>query len=133
MSPASHRPSHRPTDHELDLSVADMLRFGVTLAALVVLIGGALSLRHPHAAAPDYTRFVPAGPSLQTIPGILQGCLHLQPEPLIQLGLVLLIATPVARVVFCVYGFARQRDKLYTLISLGVLVILFYSLTKGAH
>jgi uncharacterized membrane protein len=127
------QPSHRPTDHELDLSVAAMLRFGVTVAALVVLIGGALSLRHPHANAPDYTHFDPAGPSLQTIPGILNGCRHLQAEPLIQLGLVLLIATPVARVVFCVYGFARQRDKLYTVISLSVLLILFYSLTKGAH
>jgi uncharacterized membrane protein len=125
--------SRRPTDHELDLSIAAMLRVGITLAALVVLIGGALSLRHPHAATPDYARFDPAGPSLQTIPGIVEGTLHLEAESIIQLGLLLLIATPVVRVVFCVFGFARQRDKLYTLISLAVLTILFYSLTKGAH
>jgi uncharacterized membrane protein len=44
-----------------------------------------------------------------------------------------LIATPVARVVFCVVGFARQRDRLYVLISSVVLVILVYSLTKSVH
>jgi uncharacterized membrane protein len=122
-----------PTDHELDLSIAGMLRVGVTLAALVVLAGGVLSLRHRPAAVPDFAHFHPAGPSLQTLPGIVEGTLHLQAEAMIQFGLVLLIATPVARVVFCVFGFARQRDKLYTAISLAVLLILIYSLTKGAH
>jgi len=124
---------HKPTDHELDLSVASMLRFGVSLAALVVLIGGLLSLRHPHALVPDYTHFAPAGPSLQTVPGIVTGALHADPGAVIQLGLLLLIATPVARVIFCLFGFARQRDKLYTMISVAVLLVLLYSLTKGAH
>lgn len=127
------RPSHRPTDHELDLSVAAMLRLGVSLAALVVLLGGLLSLRHPHARVPDYTHFTAVGQGLSTVPGILHGAAHANPAAIIQLGLLLLIATPVARVLFCVYGFARQRDVLYVLISLAVLLILFYSLTKDAH
>jgi uncharacterized membrane protein len=123
----------RPTDHELDLSVAAMLRLGISLAAIVVLVGGVLSLRHPHSAVPDYKHFTSAGPSLSTVPGILHGAKHGSPAAIIQLGLLLLIATPVARVMFCIYGFARQRDRLYVLISLGVLLILLYSLTKGAH
>jgi uncharacterized membrane protein len=123
----------KPTDHELDLSVAAMLRFGVSLAAIVVLAGGLLSLRHPYAAIPNYAHFTSAGPALVTIPGIVDGTLHHRPVEIIQFGLLLLIATPVARVVFCIVGFARQRDKLYTLISAAVFLILIYSMTKGAH
>jgi uncharacterized membrane protein len=99
----------------------------------VVLIGGALVLRHPHASIPDYRHFTAAGPSLDTLPGIVDGVRHFSPAAIIQLGLVLLIATPVARVVFCVAGFARQRDKLYVGISMTVLLVLLYSLTKLGH
>jgi uncharacterized membrane protein len=123
----------KPTDHELDLSVAAMLRFGVTLAAIVVLIGGVMYLRHPWAPTPDYTHFNAGGASRRTITGIVDGALHLRPRSIIQLGLVLLIATPVARVVFCVIGFARQRSRLYVAVSSVVLVILLYSLAKDLH
>ena len=124
---------NRPTDHELDLSVAAMLRFGVTLAAIVVLAGGLLYLRHPLTAIPDYTHFSGGNPSVTTLSGIFRGLRQLNPESIIQLGLVFLIATPVARVVFCVIGFARQKDSLYVVISAFVLLILIYSLTKGAY
>ena len=52
---------------------------------------------------------------------------------MIQFGLLLLIATPVARVVLCVIGFARQRDRLYVVVSSVVLLVLIYSLSKGAR
>ena len=122
-----------PTDHDLDLSVAAMLRIGVTLAAAVTLAGGILYLRHPWSPVPNYTHFHAAGPSLQTLAGILDGFAHLHPQSIIQFGLLLLIATPVARVLFCVIGFARQRDKLYVIVSSIVLLVLIYSLSKGAH
>ena len=121
-----------PTDHELDLSVAAMLRFGVSLAALVVLVGGCMYLRHPFAPLPNYTHFSAGSPALRTLTGIYEGVKHLQARSIIQLGLVILIATPVARVVFCVVGFARQRKPLYIFVSALVLAVLIYSFTKGA-
>jgi uncharacterized membrane protein len=123
----------KPTDQDLDLSVAAMLRFGVTLAAVVVFAGGMLYLRHPWTPIPNYSHFRPAGRSLSTISGIFDGLIHLHPQSIIQFGLLLLIATPVARVVLCVIGFARQRDRLYVLVSSVVLIVLIYSLSKGAH
>jgi uncharacterized membrane protein len=114
----------KPTDEDLDIAVAGMLRFGVTLAAIVVLVGGGLSLRHSHFHAGDA--------SLRTLSGIFHGMIHLKGSSIIQLGLVALIATPVARVVLCVVGFARQRNRLYVLVSSTVLVILIYSVSKGA-
>ncbi len=121
----------RPTDQDLDVAIAGMLRFGVTLAALVVLTGGVLLLRHPLVAAPSLRTFHAGGPQLRTLTGIVGGARKLDPESIVQLGLLVLIATPVLRVVFCVVGFARQRDKVYVAISALVLAILIYSLTKG--
>jgi len=121
----------RPTDHDLDLSVAAMLRFGVTLAAIVVFAGGLLSLRRPWSLTPDYAHFHAGDEALRSVSGILRGVLHLDPQSIIQIGLVVLIATPVARVVMCVIGFARQRSALYVAISSIVFAILVYSLTKN--
>lgn len=121
-----------PSDHDLDLSVASMLRFGVSLAAIIVFIGGVMYLRHPFAAVPNYRHFNAGGPGLRTITGIFDGARHLRPRSVIQLGLLVLIATPVARVVFCVIGFSRQHKPLYIVVSLIVLAVLVYSFTKGA-
>ncbi len=122
---------HRPTDHDIDLDISRMLLVGVTLAAVVVSLGGLLYLRHPLATIPDYSHFNSDGADLNTITGVVHGVAHLNSKSIIEFGLLLLIATPVTRVVFCVIGFARQKDRLYVLISSVVLVILLYSLTKG--
>ncbi|MGA7156354.1 MAG: DUF1634 domain-containing protein [Acidobacteriaceae bacterium] len=123
----------RPTDHDIDLSVAAMLRVGVTAAAIVTAVGGLAYLRHPSLPTPDYSHFHAAGHALQTFSGIVGGVFHLKPRNIIQFGMVLLIATPVARVVLCVIGFARQRQRLYVAVSTTVLLVLLYSLTQGAR
>jgi uncharacterized membrane protein len=64
---------------------------------------------------------------------ILRSAAHLDPSSIIQLGILLLIATPVLRVVFCIAGFSRQRDKVYVFISSAVLLILIYSLFRGGR
>jgi uncharacterized membrane protein len=43
---------------------------------------------------------------------------------------LLLIATPVARVLFSVLGFGLERDWLYVAITLLVLALLIYTLTS---
>lgn len=121
------------TDKELDCSIAKMLKAGVTLAAIVVFAGGLLLLRHPFIPAPDYSHFHAVDATLCSIAGITRTAFHLDPRAIVQFGLMILVATPIARVAFCIYGFIRQRDKLYTAISSLVLVILLYSLSKGAH
>ena len=46
---------------------------------------------------------------------------------LIMIGVVILLINPVLRVGFAALGFAAQRDKLYTSISLFVLAVLLFS------
>jgi uncharacterized membrane protein len=44
------------------------------------------------------------------------------------MGLLTLIATPVARVIFCLAAFAIERDRMYLGFTLAVLVVLLYSI-----
>src|SRR5580658_9440716 len=119
------------TDKQLDSTIANMLRWGVTLAAAVVFAGGVISLFNLGATTPDYSHFHPD--SFPAISGILHGAVHLNPGNLIELGILILIATPVLRVIFCIAGFARQRDSLYVGVSTTVLLILLYSLFWGGR
>ena len=118
----------KPTDKELDCTIAKMLKFGVSIAAVVVLAGGLMLLRHPLLAIPDYSHFHAVDASLRSIKGITTAALHLNPRGLVQLGLIILIATPIARVAFSVVGFALERDRMYVVFTLIVLAILLYSL-----
>jgi uncharacterized membrane protein len=52
----------------------------------------------------------------------------LEPAAITQLGLITLLATPVARVAASVVGFALERDRLYAAITLAVLAILLTSI-----
>jgi uncharacterized membrane protein len=121
------------TDKEMEIEIGAMLRIGVTISAVVVLLGGVLYLLHAGSAPPDYAHFHATAGHLRSIAGVLQGVSRGDAASLIQLGILLLIATPVARVALCVVGFARQKNGLYVGISLIVFLILLYSLFAGAR
>ena len=110
-----------------------LLIFGVILAAVVVLIGGILFLLQHSAEPVAYGVFHGEPDNLRTIPGIFHLATQLDPRGVIQLGLLLLIATPIARVAAAAFGFAFQRDWLYTGIACGVLAILGYGLLSALH
>jgi uncharacterized membrane protein len=139
---------HAPTaeqDQRLEIAIAMLLRIGVIAAAILVALGGVLALRHPNAPAPSYSIFHgPGEPSsaasamassptaaIHSITGVFGQLRHPGRASIISLGLLVLIATPIARVVFAAIGFARERDALYTMISLVVLAILAFSLIHG--
>ncbi len=67
-------------------------------------------------------------PTLRSVPGILREALHLNGRGIIQLGLLFLIATPVARVIFSIFGFAEEHDRMYVVFTVIVLAILLFSL-----
>ena len=119
------------TDDRVERSVGFLLRAGVMLAAAVVGAGGILYLwRHGHQGA-AYGRFHGVPAELRAPGPILAGVAAGSGRALIQLGLVLLIATPVARVIFSVAAFALERDWLYVSVTLVVLAVLIYSLMGG--
>jgi uncharacterized membrane protein len=116
------------TDQRIENILGNLLRAGVLLAALVVLIGASIYLiRHGRSPA-DYRIFQGEPADLRNIRGIFQQAFALQGRGVIQLGLLLLIATPVARVAFSVWGFAEEHDRMYVVFTLIVLAVLLYSL-----
>ncbi len=115
----------------LEMRIGTLLRIGVSTAAAVVMIGGALYLSKHGMDRPAYHTFHGGPSDLRTLPGIFEGALHFREREVIQFGLVLLIATPIARVAFSVFAFLHERDWLYVGISAFVLVLLLYGLTSA--
>jgi uncharacterized membrane protein len=116
------------TDRKVEDLIGNLLRAGVSLAALIVFIGGVVYLARHGAEPADYRVFHGEPSQLRTIPGVLQETFAFQARGIIQLGLLVLIATPVARVALSILGFAAERDRMYVVFATIVLVILLYSL-----
>jgi uncharacterized membrane protein len=111
----------------LEMAMGRMLQVGVTVAALVVLVGGVLYLKKFGNAQPDYQHFHGAPAGLESAHGILSGLMHFDSRSVIAFGLLLLIATPICRVIFGLVGFALLRDRFYAGVSAVVLGILLFS------
>jgi uncharacterized membrane protein len=119
------------TDERVEQLLGNLLRAGVVVAALVVLLGGALYLVRYGSAPADHHTFHGEPADLRSPTGIVRSALAGHSRGLIQLGLLLLVATPIARVAFSVFAFARQRDYTYVALTLVVLALLMYSLFCG--
>lgn len=116
------------TDERMDATLGQLLRAGVILAAGVVLFGGVVFLARHGETNPNYHSFRSEPPSFRLVSGILRAVGGFSGRAIIQLGLLFLIATPVARVAFSIYVFFRERDRLYVLATLLVFLLLLYSL-----
>jgi len=118
-------------DKRIEIIIGGLLRIGVLLAAIVVLAGGLLYLYRFGNTQAQLSIFRSEPSNLRTVPGMVERSLTWSSRGLIQLGLVLLIATPVARVVFSLIAFWLERDFKFVTIALIVLVILTFSLLGG--
>jgi uncharacterized membrane protein len=115
-------------DQRIEIILGNLLRTGVMLSAAIVLVGASIYLfRHAHEAA-NYRIFRGEPSDYRTIPGVIRSVLKGRGRGMIQLGLLMLISTPIARVAFSIVGFALERDRMYVSFTLVVLLILLYSL-----
>ena len=115
-------------DKRIDAIIGVLLRSGVILAAAVVFIGAALFLARYGSSLEHYRVFQGEPSDLRHLSSIFRDAIALDPRGIIQSGLLLLIATPVARVIFTVFAFCYERDWTYVVITLIVLSLLLYSL-----
>ena len=117
-------------DDRVQWVIGTLLRWGVILAAATVLAGGVMYFGSCGSTIPDYKVFRGVPPELRVVTGIVREAVSLNPLGLIQFGLLLLIATPVARVAFSVAAFALQRDRTYVVVTLFVLAVVLLGLTR---
>jgi uncharacterized membrane protein len=120
------------SDQRVEEIIGDLLRAGIVIAASVVSLGGIVYLVRHGVEAPNYRVFLGEPADLRGVSGIIAEARSFSGRGIIQLGLLLLVATPVARVIFSVAAFALQRDWTYVAITLIVLTALGYSLLGGA-
>lgn len=112
----------------MEIVLGNVLRTGVLLSAAIIAVGGIIFLIRNGQVQADYHAFRGEPANLRSARGIVAAAFSFSGRGLIQLGLLSLIATPVARVIFSVIGFVNQRDWLYVGITSVVLILLFYSL-----
>lgn len=105
----------------LDHAVSRLLLVGLSLAILLMLAGAVL-------AGTGTGTLIGHESSISDLPRALAG---LEPGGFFDLGLLVLLATPVARIVALLVGFARRRAWLFSGISLVVLVMLALSAFLG--
>ncbi len=118
-------------DTDMQLLLGKVLRAGMIISTSIVFIGGIFYLyRHGHTIA-DYKDFKGVPAFVATAGGIIDGVLNLKGQAIMQLGIILLIFTPILRVMFSAVGFILEKDYLYVGISMLVLLIIFASLMSG--
>src|SRR5262249_55067181 len=120
--------AHPWTDQTIETTVGNLLRIGVSVAASVVAIGGAIYLARHWSEPVHYGVFAGEPSDYRNVTGILHQALGLRGRGIIQLGLLLLIATPVARVAFSAWAFAEEKDRMYVGFTVIVFGVLLYSL-----
>src|SRR5690349_13892042 len=129
--PQSRQPT-RWNDERVERILGTLLQSGVIISGLVVLVGGIFYLLLYAHLPVHYEIFVADRESLRSLTAVLNAAVHGDGRAIIQCGLLLLIATPVARVLFSILAFALEKDRLYVVLTLIVFLILIYSLFGGA-
>jgi uncharacterized membrane protein len=118
-------------DERLERIIGALLQGGVVLSSALVFAGGVIYLIRHGSEPPRYGTFGGEPSNLRTLSGIVGYALSMRGRGIIQLGLLFLIATPVARVAFSAVAFALQRDWLYVAVTSLVLAVLLFSLAGG--
>ena len=110
--------------------ISSTLRVGVMTACCIAILSGTYYLIcHGSEPIPNYYTFHGEPSSLTSLSGIFGGLLHLKAANWIQLGVLVLMLTPITRIILSLFDFAHQRDWLYVTITMIVfLVILSNSL-----
>lgn len=112
----------------LNTLIGMALKIGVLVSFTLILTGGIAYLIGHGQHSGNFATFKD-----YTLPmkDMLTGAIAFQPKPLIQLGIVILIGTPIMRVIFSAFSFALEKDYLYTTLTIIVLLIITLSMVTG--
>ncbi len=112
--------------------IANLLRWGVMVSMLITMFGGVLYVFRHGTEAPNYAVFKDANlPRYTSFEQILSGILAFKGRAIILFGVLLLIFTPIFRVILAIISFLIEKDYLYTVIGLIVLGIISISFMSG--
>jgi len=124
-------PAGQFDDARMEVVMGRLLQTGVLLAAAVVLAGGLMYVAAHAGESTNYRTFVAQPAGLRRLLPMLRAVGRGDASAVIELGILLLVATPICRVIFAVIGFALERDRLYVVVSLTVLAILLAGMLRA--
>jgi uncharacterized membrane protein len=119
---------HKVQDRDIEKIMGNLLRYGVLTSLFVVLIGASFYLFQHGTETPSYKKFLGEPKRLSEVKQVWLSAWQGRGRSIIQLGLFILIATPIARIVFSIIGYILERDYLYIGITLIVLGVIMFSL-----
>jgi uncharacterized membrane protein len=115
-------------DQDLERVIGQLLRYGVLLSSLVVLAGGIVYLIRHGGQLPQYGTFRGEPEKMRNPLPMWKAIINGEGRPLIQFGLLILIATPIARIIFSIFGYLMEKDYLYMLITCIVLGVILWNI-----
>lgn len=114
-------------DAALENVIGQVLRYGVLLASVIVATGGIVYLFRHGSEPPRFHEFRGEPSKMREMRPLWSAILHGEGRPLIQLGLLVLIATPIVRILLSVGGYWREKDYLYVALTLVVLTVILWN------
>lgn len=119
------------TDYDVEQLIGQVLRYGVLISGSVAIAGGIWYLYQMGSGIPHYTKFNGEPAGYTSLTGIIEGLKNGSATEIIQLGVLILIATPIIRIIFSLISFIFEKDKLYIFITFIVLSIILFSMFGG--
>ncbi|WP_343697811.1 DUF1634 domain-containing protein [Flavobacterium sp.] len=112
--------------------IGNLLRYGVWISLSVAFIGGIVYLMHHGNDIEDYSVFKENDRNIFEVVGtVIKGVFSGSGEYLIFFGIILLFLTPVFRVLLSLFSFLIEKDYLYVVITLIVILIIITSISFG--
>ncbi|MBE9057608.1 DUF1634 domain-containing protein [Sphaerospermopsis sp. LEGE 08334] len=116
------------SEKQLEYLLSNLLKYGVLIASSIVLFGGILYLIHHGSEPAEYQVFLGTPSEFRSPTGVVTAILAGSRRGIIQLGLLILIAIPILRVIISFFTFLLQRNFVYVIITSLVLLSLTYSI-----
>ena len=116
---------------DMNVVISDVLKYGVLASAIIIGLGVLILFLNTPQSFPSTTSELLAmnyGKPTLDLSQLLSGVASANPVYVIELGLIVLLATPVARVAASVLMYAMEKDKMYVAITLFVLIVLLFGL-----
>ena len=124
----SEQIKHYIGDKDVQAILGTLLRVGVIVSTVIVLLGGIIFLSTQNSHLVSYSEFKPEQAKFSSVAAIIKGLKTFDGLAIIQFGVLLLIFTPIARVVFSIFSFLMEKDYMYVIIGIIVLAVIITSL-----
>jgi uncharacterized membrane protein len=112
----------RFSEEKSERAIAVALRYGSLISTLVMALGlGLMLLRGSAMSLATYHRI--------RLSQLFSLVVRFDPAGLTELGVLLLLLTPLFRILVAIISFALERDLKYVLIALGVLSVVLLSIS----